>query len=337
MTLLVRQQEPTRAPAWQGVQDLPQLTTTVPREYVHRASLAEVFLTGCRQLDGTRFELTGQWPRAHTFFTSSDGTQHDPMQAAETIRQVGLFLAHSEFGVPLGHHFLLRDMEFSVIPDNLGIGARPSELTLQAACTDVKWRGNRLVQFAMRITIERDGRLAARGSGHFTCVAPAAYHRLRGAGHTETGTVPIPRPLPVEPWRVGRSSVADVVLSATDQPGRWLLSPDPRHPILFDHGGDHVPGMVLIEAARQAACGLLEGDTFLPVRAITEFHRYAEFATPCWIDAVLAHPEQPGTRSVYVTGHQDGNEVFRTRLDGECAHHGAPREQRAGAAQDVGA
>ncbi|MBX7550302.1 ScbA/BarX family gamma-butyrolactone biosynthesis protein [Streptomyces sp. NPDC004232] len=336
MTLLVRQQEPTRAPAWQGVEDLPQLTTTVPREYVHRASLAEVFLTGCRQLGGTRFELTGQWPRAHTFFTNGDGTQHDPMQAAETIRQVGLFLAHSEFGVQLGHHFLLRDMEFSVCPDNLDIGERPSELILDAACTDVKWRGNRLVQFAMSITIEREGRLAARGSGHFTCVAPAAYRRLRGS-RTEDGAAAQPRPLPVEPWRVGRCAASDVVLSATDQPGRWLLSPDPRHPILFDHGGDHVPGMVLIEAARQAACGLVEAGAFLPVRAATEFHQYAEFGTPCWIDAVLTPPAQPGMLSVHVRGLQDGNEVFSTRLDGMCPQNGESTDRPAGEEQRIDA
>ncbi|MGV2917769.1 AfsA-related hotdog domain-containing protein, partial [Streptomyces alfalfae] len=89
MTLLVHQQGHTATSAPQVPQDLPRLTTTVPREYVHRAGHAEVFLTGCRRLEGDRFALTGQWPRAHTFFTDADGTRHDPTQAAETIRQVG--------------------------------------------------------------------------------------------------------------------------------------------------------------------------------------------------------------------------------------------------------
>ncbi|WP_344530990.1 ScbA/BarX family gamma-butyrolactone biosynthesis protein, partial [Streptomyces rectiviolaceus] len=317
MPLLVRQQEHTDdAPVSRADQDLPHLTTTVPREYVHRAAHAEVFLTGCRRLDGgDRFALTGQWPRAHTFFTDADGTRHDPTQAAETIRQVGLLLAHSEFGVPLGHQFLLRDMEYSVSPENLDIGAGPSELTLQAICTDVKWRGSRVTQFAMAITIERDGRPTAGGSGHFTCIAPAAYNRLRGARSAETGTAATPRPRTVDPRRVGRSAAADVVLSPTDQHGHWLLSPDRSHPILFEHGGDHIPGMVLIEAARQAACGL-EGDTFEPVQVSTEFHQYAEFDTPCWIDAMTVRPAQTGMLSVHVTGHQEGNVVFSALLTG---------------------
>ncbi|MFJ2743713.1 ScbA/BarX family gamma-butyrolactone biosynthesis protein [Streptomyces sp. NPDC087440] len=313
MTLVVRPQQYSVDSVVQGVEELPRLTTTVPREYVHRASLAEVFLTGCRQIEGTRFELTGQWPRAHTFFTTPDGTQHDPMQAAETIRQVGLYLAHSEFGVQLGHHFLLRDMEFTVCPEHLGIGRRPSELVLEAVCTDVKWRGTRLVQFAMAITIDREGHQVARGSGHFTCVAPAAYRRLRGA-RAELDASALQRPVPADPRRLGRAHPADVVLSATDLPGRWLLSPDTRHPILFEHGGDHIPGMVLIEAARQAACGAVEAPNVLPVGAATEFFQYAEFGAPCWIDAVPVTAARSALHTVDVSGRQNGSEVFRTRM-----------------------
>ena len=40
--------------------DLPRLTTTVPKEYVHRACLAEVFLTGCTKQGETQFALSGQ-------------------------------------------------------------------------------------------------------------------------------------------------------------------------------------------------------------------------------------------------------------------------------------
>ncbi|MFF2012631.1 ScbA/BarX family gamma-butyrolactone biosynthesis protein [Streptomyces sp. NPDC058195] len=332
MTLLVRQQEPAGAPMWRAPQELPPLTTTVPREYVHRASHAEVFLTGCRRLADARFALTGQWPRAHTFFTNEDGTRHDPMQAAETIRQVGLYLAHSEFGVPLGHQFLLRDMEYSVYRDNLGIGQGPSELTLEAVCTDVAWRGSRLAQFAMNITIEREGRPAARGSGHFTCITPTVYRRLRGAERTGE-KAPGRRPRPAEARQVGRSSSADVVLSATDDAGLWLLNPDQSHPILFEHGGDHVPGMVLIEAARQAACGLLGAEEFLPVRVATEFIQYAEFGSPCWIQAVSVPSEEPGLHGVLITGRQDGNDVFTTRLDGDCRRRGERAGQLVGTHQ----
>ncbi|QDO57465.1 hypothetical protein FNV59_04050 [Streptomyces sp. RLB1-8] len=101
---------------------MPRLTTTVPREYVHRSTLAEVFLTGCEQTGNTHYTLTAQWPRAHTFFTTPDGTHHHPLQAAETIRQTGIYLAHAELGIPLGHHFLMRNLHLTTHPQHLTIG-----------------------------------------------------------------------------------------------------------------------------------------------------------------------------------------------------------------------
>ncbi|MEV0125759.1 ScbA/BarX family gamma-butyrolactone biosynthesis protein [Streptomyces sp. NPDC050703] len=312
-----------RTAATAGVPDRPEafparLTTTVPREYVHRASLAEVFLTGCRRTDGTRFALTGQWPRAHTFFTSADGLSHDPMQAAETIRQVGLFLAHAQFGVPLDHQFLLHDMEYSTDPGRLLVGRGPTNLDLEADCTDLVWKGNRLARFAMHVRIGREGHLAAAGSGRFTCVAPATYRRLRGEARRASGP-PAARPGPVTPRLVGRTLPRDVVLARGGRPGSWLLSADARHPVLFDHVGDHVPGMVLVEAARQAACALVAPRTFAPTGATTVFHRYVEYDAPCRIDAALAPRAAGRPARVAVTGWQDGHQVFGTELTGRLS------------------
>ncbi|THC40034.1 ScbA/BarX family gamma-butyrolactone biosynthesis protein [Streptomyces sp. A1499] len=315
MTVLTHQTAaPTRAPGRPA--DFPaQLTTTVPREYVHRASLAEVFLTGCRRREGTQFALTGQWPRAHTFFTSGDGLSHAPLQAAETIRQAGLLLAHTQFGVPLGHHFLLHDMEYSTDPDQLLIGRQPTHLDLEADCTDLVWKKNRLARFAMHVRIRRQGHLAASGSGHFTCVTPATYRRLRG----ETPTAhrpPHTRPAPLTPQLAGRTHPRDVVLTRTGRPASWLLNADTRHPVLFDHAADHIPAMVLIEAAQQAASALTTPQTFTPTTATTVFHRYAEHNPPCRIDATPTPDTTNKTTRITITGSQNGHQIFHTQLTG---------------------
>ncbi|MHC5908639.1 AfsA-related hotdog domain-containing protein, partial [Streptomyces sp. S6] len=45
------------------------------------------------------------------------------------------------------------------------------------------------------------------------------------------------------------------VLVARGDDGTVRVAPaDPHHPLFFDHPSDHVPGMVLLEAARQAVC-----------------------------------------------------------------------------------
>lgn len=307
------QQQPGKVPVVPDAA-LPRLTTTVPREYVHRSCLAEVFLTGCEKIDDAHYSLTGQWPRAHTFFTSTDGTHHDPMQAAETIRQVGLYLAHAELGVPLGHQFLMWNMTFTTHAEHLVIGASPSDLALTAICNDMKWKGKRLSEFSMEITIERDGVLCASGGGRFTCMAPATYKRLRGtaAGSRHTGRT---RPA-ADPAVFGRILPFDVVLAPTDRPDRWLLDADPQHPILFDHSGDHIPGMVLLEAARQAACAVSRPCAMTPSSVTAEFLRYAEFDTPCWVEATALPARDGSDCGVLVVGRQDGHTVFTAQVSG---------------------
>ena len=115
---------------------------------------------------------------------------------------------------------------------------------------------------------------------------------------------------------MGRTSVTDVVLSATDTPTRWLLTPDLAHPIFFDHSDDHLPGMVLLEGARQAACAAAAPYRLLPVSASTEFFQYAELDRPCWVDVAQVTPAGDGTTTVEVTGHQDGKTVFTSTITG---------------------
>ncbi|MFI1652519.1 ScbA/BarX family gamma-butyrolactone biosynthesis protein [Streptomyces avidinii] len=295
---------------WMRCNDARGLTTTVPREYVHRSSLAEVFLTGCERTGEDTFSLRGQWPRAHTFFTSADGTGHDPVQAGETIRQAGLYLCHAVYGVPLGHNVLLWSLDFTSRPERMRIGRGPSDLDMNAVCTDFGWKGNRFSGF-LRVDIRRGGHLAASGTARFSCVAPATYRRLRGDRGHHAPMRPLPRRTPVAPTAAGRLLPFDVVLAPTDRTGRWQLSPDLDHPILFEHANDHHPGMVLVEAARQAACALHAPTAFTPTTVATAFHHYAELDTPCWIDATLTTPGH-----VTVTGHQDNRTIFHSTITG---------------------
>ncbi len=308
------------AAAGLGAPRRPALTTTVPRELVHRASVAEVLLTGWDRVDDTRFSVTAQLPRQHGFHVTVDGC-HDPLLITETIRQAGLLLAHAELGVPLEHQFLMWDLSADVVPEVLRVGGAPAALDIDVVCGDLKRRGGRLTGAHYDMVIRRDGEVAARGGATFTCASPAVYRRLRAAGRTGAGApVPLPLPSPAPPGEVGRGSAADVVLSplpGADQlpgAGRWRLRADTTHPALFDHPVDHVPGMVLLEAARQATTALL-GRPCLPVGLTGEFSRYVELDRVCTIDACeLPGGSLAGRKRVRVTGRQDGARVFRATV-----------------------
>ncbi|MGA5421837.1 ScbA/BarX family gamma-butyrolactone biosynthesis protein [Streptomyces lavendulocolor] len=291
----------------------PSLTTTVPKEFVHRAAVAEVMLTDWRRRGDTRFDVTAQWPRGHSFFSPIRG-YHDPLLAAETIRQVGSLLAHAEFGVPFGHHFLMWDLEYAVEEQHLVVGDTPAALDIDIACTEVKQRGGSLTGLRYTAVIRRDGHVAVTGSASYTCTSPAVYRRLRAGRGPEGGRPPIPLTAPASPQSVGRTSPMDVVLSPVGEANRWQLRADSRHHVMFDHPVDHVPGMVLLEAARQATAAVLGDGDMLPIAITSQFTRYAELDEPCSVEASLLPGAGADRTAVLVTGQQGGEPVFSSTV-----------------------
>ncbi|MFD8953359.1 ScbA/BarX family gamma-butyrolactone biosynthesis protein [Streptomyces xanthophaeus] len=283
----------------------------MPKELVHRSAVAEVMLTDWERHDDTRFRVAAQWPRGHSFFTPVADGYHDPLIGCETIRQIGMLLGHAEFDVPLGHQFSVADIYITVRPEHLRVGWSPASLDIEITCTDIRRRGTNLSGLRFEAVLRREGNVVATGGGSFSCMTPGVYQRVR-RNHTLGGDWhQLPLTSPAAPQSVGRMSPMDVVLSPTGDPTRWQLRADTRHPILFEHEVDHVPGMVLVEAARQATASVLGRSSYLPLSISTEFKRYAELDSPCTIEAVQLPGTGPdGEETVVVTGHQNGALVF---------------------------
>lgn len=289
-----------------------RFTTTVPKEYVHRAAVAEVLLTGWQRLDDSRFVASAQWPRAHSYFTSSCGEHYDPTLVAETIRQVGTLLSHAEFGVPLDSHFILNGLEYTCDPAQLQIFGTPAELSLSITTENVRSRGGQLAGVDFHVDIMRDGRPVGSGVAKASMLRPQVYRRIRGERLTQGARVQAPLAEPVEPALVDRRYAPDVVLAPGDSAGRWLLRADQRHPILFEHPNDHIPGMVLLEAARQVTRVLAPGSTVISTESA--FERYVEFDEPCVIEAEECESADPAVRVVSVRAEQDGRTAFTSTI-----------------------
>ncbi|EGX54788.1 A-factor biosynthesis enzyme, partial [Streptomyces zinciresistens K42] len=86
------------------------------------------------------------------------------------------------------------------------------------------------------------------------------------------------------------------------------LRVDTSHAVFFDHPLDHVPGMLLLEAACQAVRARPENGAHTPVSFHTVFHRYAELHLPLWIEAARG-ADGPGG-GVRITGVQGESAVF---------------------------
>ncbi|MET9152057.1 ScbA/BarX family gamma-butyrolactone biosynthesis protein [Streptomyces griseoflavus] len=287
--------------------------TLVTPALAHRPRAEDVFPVSWVRLADDRFRVTAHWPAGHSFFGPLDGRHQDPMIVGETLRQTSMALAHAEFGAPADTHFVMHDLEVSTDPAALLLADAAEPVTVDVVCSEVRRRGRGLNGMRTTMEFRRAGLLVARGTGSTGCVSPAVYRRLRASRPTVADSTRIPLPAPVEPRRVGRHRAQDVVLAPSDRPGRWLLRVDTRHPVLFPRPNDHVPGMVLFEAARQAAAAASGRLPFLLSDFSVLFSRYAELDGPCLIDTeVLDKGEDEVT--VRVSGRQDDEPVFDATL-----------------------
>ncbi|MDQ0982746.1 ScbA/BarX family gamma-butyrolactone biosynthesis protein [Streptomyces sp. V2I9] len=287
-------------------------------DMVHRTRSEDAFPRNWMRLAHDRFSVTAVLPHDHVFFAPVGGDRHDPLLVAEAMRQSAMLAFHAGYGVPLGHHFLLSGLDFTCHQEHLRVGGAPAEVDVEVYCSDLKWRGGQPVAGRVAWTVHRDGGLAATGVGVTRFTRPEVYRRMRG--DTPAAGISIPAAAPVPAALAGRSRTEDVVLSETGRDGQWDLRVDTRHPTLFQRPNDHVPGMLLLEAARQAAFLAVGPAGIVPARTVSRFHRYAEFASPCRIGAVVQPGTAADTVTVQVTGHQDGEPVFTAVLSGPRAH-----------------
>ncbi|MFJ5729131.1 ScbA/BarX family gamma-butyrolactone biosynthesis protein [Streptomyces paradoxus] len=287
-------------------------TTAVTTELAHRPTETDVFPARWTRISDTRFRFTAYWPAAHPFFGPVDDRHQDPMIVGETLRQASMVLAHAEFGAPADTHFVMWDLTVRVDPAALLLADAAEPVEFDVVCSEIRRRGHGLRSMRTTMEFRRAGRFVARGTGSTGCTPPRAYRRLR-ADKLNALDTPVPLLAGIAPQSAGRARAEDVVLAPADRPGVWNLRVDTGHPVLFPRPNDHVPGMVLFEAARQAATAASGVRPFLPGTLTAEFAHYAELHSPCRIETEVVD-ERPGEVTVRVSGRQDGAPVFTASL-----------------------
>lgn len=283
------------------------------RQLVHRPDPQDVFPTGLTRLTDSQFSVPAHWPRSHRFFAPVAGRYQDPLLIAETMRQATMLIAHAEFGVPLGDAFVMWELRYTSESERLVLGEDPWDITVDVSCSRIQRRGRSLGAMHLELLLHRHGTVLASGGGRISCSSAGAYRRLRGhRGATLDARIPL---LPaVAPRTVGRTSEEDVVLAPAAAPDTWALRLDTRHPTLFSHPNDHVPGILLLEAARQAAQAASPGRTFLPTSIQADFLQYVELDRPCWIEARPVPADGTSPDGVHIRAVQNDRPAFTCTL-----------------------
>ncbi|MER8000395.1 ScbA/BarX family gamma-butyrolactone biosynthesis protein [Streptomyces sp. NPDC095613] len=295
-----------------GRNSAPRLPVT--QDQTHKVNPDEILLASWSSTGPDTFTVDARWPQHHDFYTPRHGL-HDPLMLVETIRQTLPLLAHAAYDVPAGHQLLWHDVRWNLVPTALRVEGSPAEVELHISCTDIKYRRCVPATMVLHAQVARAGLPLAHARTRFAIQDRAVYRRMRGvyADIAAATAMAVTPEEPVAPSTVRRVRERDVVLSPTGSPGRWLLRVDVTHPVLFDHPVDHVPGMLLLEASRQAAQAVApEAGPVIGMETV--FIRYAELDAPCRLSAVPCDRDPMGNPQVLVTAHQRDEEVFTTTV-----------------------
>lgn len=304
-----------------------RFTGSVPLALLHRRNPAEAFLTDAVRTSSDGFVAAALLPAGHPHYAGHTGpSRHrDPMLLLECARQAETYAAHTVFGVEPDARFVLRDWsaEFANPPAGEPAGG-PTELLMTAVTRNPRLLRDRLRGLDYELELWVAGGWAGRVRLSVGYLSEAAHAVMRARKHrgpapSSDGLAPTTG-CPASPARVGRRRGTDVLLLDVAAGARTVtagLRVPVDNPSLFDHAQDHVPAMVLVEAARQLAAlatrhwGGPAPDRTAMTAMSASFSAYAELTERVELVAVAG----AGERSVRVSFRQAEAELARARIE----------------------
>lgn len=298
-----------------------KVTSELPSDVMkltHRARTEDMFVAGWTSPSAGTYLVELRLPYDHDFYPPTRLGDLDPLLLVESMRHSSILVSHAALGVPLDHHFMLQELEFRSLPAGAPSGPGPVRMVLEIRVGDVRSSAGRPCAMSYEWVLRHGSAVAATGRARTRFCSPRVYRRLR-EGRATVAHVTRAGPL-LEPHRVGRSDERDVLLAPGADDRTWLLRVNTEHRTLFQRPADHVPGMLLLEAARQAATAATAPHRLAVTGGHIVFHRYAELDAPCVLTAA------PGTRTdgtperaVRVVAEQGGEAVFDCAFAGTVA------------------
>lgn len=293
------------------------------QQLVHKSIADNVFVSAPVRCSVDEFRTPASFPVAHPTYNDSAAGLSASGYLIEVARQANLAICHAFFDVPMDAGFVVAsiDWQFS--------GARPFVVE-ELAPFDVMTR--------VVATSQRRGALA-RIETRSSFIGPRGEFLSGGAAFLVVSRRPTvqaeprpaqraPQPLPLSVRELQLFKPTNALLSvplvdAASGQERTQMIVDTAHAYFFEHENAHVPGMMLLEAAKQAAVywarrclGGLEGTYGDLHTGEIRFGRFAEVDRPIFVDVqVGSRTEADGACQVPVTVsfEQSGREVGQVK------------------------
>ncbi|TYP86206.1 ScbA/BarX family gamma-butyrolactone biosynthesis protein [Blastococcus xanthinilyticus] len=319
----------------------PETTTrpgpwrAVEQRLVHKVAAGEVLVTDLAPVSPGLVAVAARWPAGHRLYDRRAGTVGHLLLVVETIRQAGLCVAHAHLGVPLGEQFIFHRMSVRLAAPVAELAGTEPAGTVTTVEPSPRFRGGRPSGAVLAVEIRHEGRLWASAEADYSWTPRRVYDRLRAAGRAvpPPGAGPLV-PHPRGPGYDGRSAG-----------GRTPVAVDLTDPTFFDHELDHLPGMLLIDAALRAAAARAGAPL---VGLDVTFDRFAELDRDTWVrtrsvrhaggpavDVRLGQGEEPVARA-RVLAEEGGEPGLRPAARAAAAAGPAPRTRPAAPAGPAG-
>lgn len=267
---------------------LLQFDATVPRYLVHRAAVAEVFITDSAVIGENTFVVAAQLPRGH--YIGEHASVYDFMLLVEVLRQAGIVVTHRYFDVSTEMTFIFRSFGLRVGDiSHTCIGSGPAEVVISISVDPERNRAGRLQGLKFNGEACIDGQPAFDAGARLFILRKGSYQALRS--HGRDARLQCARPVTARfaralPRTVGRRDPRNVVITEPtlleDGQVSASLVVDVSHPYMFDHPLDHVPGNLVLEACRQVSVAAvaqrhgLATDSLIVVGITGDFGEFAE-------------------------------------------------------------
>jgi len=258
---------------------------TIRRELVHKRAVSEVLVTSVASQAGT-WIVHAQLPRLHSFHSDVVGRQrsyYDPLLVLEAFRQGCIASSHLFYDAPADARHTVRYYELSVVDfDHLQCGTEMLDLELNISVQkEFRRDGQGAVHgLEVRAVAAHEGAKTIELAAAFNWMPLEKWDRMRAGSSWDPG----PQPSPADGRTAGRTRPENVVIGepvhASD--GGSASAPllvDIAHPTLFDHPLDHLPGGLMMEAARQLSLAIADSrapDMVGPSWLKIDFQSFAE-------------------------------------------------------------
>lgn len=236
---------------------------TIRRELVHKRAVSEVLVTSMADQGGA-WVVHAQLPRLHSFHSDGVGRQrsyYDPLLVMEAFRQGCIAGSHLFYGAPSDARHTVRLYELTVVDfDHLECGLEMLDLELNIVVHKEFRRDDEgaVHGLEVRAVAAHQGTKTMELAAAFNWMPLEKWDRMRAGASWDPG----PQPAPADPGSVGRTRTENVVIGAPVHAGDGSASAplvvDIRHATLFDHPLDHLPGGLIIEAARQLSLAIAD-------------------------------------------------------------------------------